>query len=112
MKISRFVFILILITMLLAPAGPGASQERTAKAQPQLLQLAMENPDQMVSIIVQNQDHNNAEALTAKLGGKVTQRLNIINAFVAEMSAQDALELSRKEMVRWVSLDSKVVSSA
>lgn len=112
MKISRFVFILILITMLLAPSGPVAFQEQTAKAQPQLIELAMENPDQMVSIIVQNLETNNAEALTAKLGGKVTQRLNIINAFVAEISAQDAVELSRMEMVRWVSLDSKVVSSA
>ena len=112
MKISRFVFILILITMLLAPSGPVASQELTTKAQPQLIQLATENPDQMVSIIVQNLENNNAEGLTASLGGKITQRLNIINAFVAEMSAQNALELSRAETVRWVSLDSKVVSSA
>ncbi len=112
MKTSRFILMIVFAMMLISPTGSVVSHDFTTNVQPQLLQLAAANPEQPVAIIVQKQGQTDlAEAQVAKLGGRVTQALSIINAFAAEMSAGAAVELSHMETVRWVSLDSKVVSS-
>lgn len=113
MKNTHLTLILIFILMLIVPAGPAAHNDLIAKAQPQLLQMAAENPSQAVTVIVQKLGQDTqAEVQVAELGGRVTRSLSIINAFGAELTAQAALELSRLESVRWVSLDARVNSSA
>jgi serine protease AprX len=85
----------------------------TVKAQPELLQLAYNNPDQTVSVIVQKVGQTNSpETEAEKLGGRVVGSLSIINSFSAEMTAEAAAELSRMASVRWVSLDAEMESSA
>ncbi len=82
-----------------------------AHAQPVLLQMADEQPDQTVSVIVQKAAKGaGVEELVAALGGQVTKDLHIINAFAAELKAKDALELARADGVRWVSLDAPLRS--
>jgi serine protease AprX len=113
MRITRFFMFFVFISMLIAPTGSVIRSDFTPKIQPRLLQAAVENPEQLVAVVVQKQgETNRVEEQAAKLGGKVTQALSIINAFAAEMPAQAAVELSRMEAVRWVSLDAKVTSSA
>jgi serine protease AprX len=83
-----------------------------ARAQPILLQMAAEQPDQTVSVIVQKAAMGaSVEQLVAALGGTVTKDLHIINAFAAEMKAGDAAQLARADGVRWVSLDGPVQSA-
>jgi serine protease AprX len=84
-----------------------------ARAQPILVQMAASNPDQMVSVIVQKAaGSTNMEKQVSNLGGQVTQDLEIINAFSAELTTEAAIELSRSPDVRWVSLDATMVSTA
>ncbi len=67
----------------------------------------------MVSVIVQKTGAGNSvEEQVARLGGTVTQDLSIIQAFAADMPAQQVSALARVNGVRWVSLDSEVAQSA
>jgi serine protease AprX len=113
MKHNRlFQFALIVIT-LMALVGSAHTVEVPIKAQPELIQLALANPSQDVSVIVQKIGNTKSpEAEVAKLGGRVAGDLSIINSFYAEMTAEAAVELSRVDSVRWVSLDAKINSSA
>jgi len=100
-----FLFSLLGFATMPAQAGP-------AKAHPLLVQLADDNPQQSVAVIVQKADNSGqVEARVHLLGGEVTKDLQIINAFVAEMSASAALELARDARVRWVSLDAPVITT-
>lgn len=112
MKHTRFIQFIVSITMLVALFGSTGTVTLAAKAQPELVQVAHSKPEQTVSIIVQKIGKTNLpEAQVKEMGGKISGDLNIINAFYAEMNAEAAVELSRAESVRWVSLDAKVESS-
>ena len=105
---------LLMITILvLSTLGFSASQQDAfAKAQPELQELAAQNPGQMVRVIAQMMaGAQGVEVQVAQLGGKVTTYLHIINAFAAEMTADAALELARSKSIRWVSLDGRMESS-
>jgi hypothetical protein len=83
-----------------------------AKVQPILAELAVNNPDQRVAVIVQKYSPDiQVESQVERLGGKVTKDLHIINGFAAEMSAGAALELAQDPQVRWISLDGVVEST-
>ncbi|MEP6894553.1 MAG: S8 family peptidase [Chloroflexota bacterium] len=112
MKNSRFIQIVVSAIMLVALMGSAPQSEFAAKAQSQLIQLAVRKPNQIVTVIVQKLGQTNApESQTIKLGGKVTEDLYIINAFAAKMTVEAAVKLSRTEAVRWVSLDAKMESA-
>jgi serine protease AprX len=99
--------------MLSAFGFAAPQQAALAKAQPQLVELAAQNPGQIVRVIVQEMPGAyEPEALVAKLDGQVTRELTIINAFAAEMPAGAVMELARSSGVRWVSLDAPVISTA
>jgi len=110
-RILPFTIIAILLLGLVSPAALPAPVA-AAKAQPQLMQLAAQDPHQTVSVIIQKLGTTDAaENLVARLEGKVTKDLHIINAFSAEMTAEAAMEIARSEDVRWVSLDAAVMST-
>ena len=95
---------LLLSLMVLRPR-PGSR----SRAQPVVLELAATRPGEMVSVIVHEaMAESSAEELVARLGGRVTQDLHIVNAFAAELPAQAVLELTRAEGVRWVTLNAPV----
>lgn len=110
-KLSTGLIALVLLLSLVGSTAPSRDAVQ-AKAQPLLTQLAAENPEQRVAVIVQKLTKDNqVEARVERLGGMVTNDLHIINAFAAEMSAEAALELACDPQVRWVSLDAPVVAS-
>jgi serine protease AprX len=112
MNTKRLFQFLVVASLLMAGMGSTPHQALAAKAQPLLTELAAQNPSQMVRVIVQQMaGATGAEALVAKLGGQVTRDLSIINAFVAEMTAETAVKLALSESVRWVSLDAPTRSS-
>jgi len=109
---ARQVSILLVVALLLPLAavrpGPGA----TPRAQPSLLQLAAERPDETVAVIVQKTVRDaRVENLVARLGGTVTQDLHIINAFGAQLPGKAVAELAQADGVRWVSLDAPMLES-
>lgn len=48
------------------------------------------------------------EAVISQAGGQIVNRLELINAFVADVDAQTLLKLAQAESVRWISLDAPV----
>jgi putative nucleotidyltransferase with HDIG domain len=82
----------------------------TPRAQPDLVAIAAQHPEQRVAVIVQKLARDaSVERTAARLGALVTTDLHIINAFAAEMPAGAAIELARAAGVRWISLDAPVV---
>ncbi len=109
---SKIFIIAALILSLFGSAAPVYGFEMV-KAQPLLAEMAAQSPDQMVRVIVQKvAGTTGAESRVAALGGKVTQDLHIINAFAAELSTKNAVQVSKASSVRWVSLDAAMESSA
>lgn len=104
--ILNFVLVVALLLSLMLLRPRPSSRPR---AQPVLLELAATRPEETVSVIVHKaMADSSVEELVVRLGGRVTQDLHIINAFAAELPAQGALELTRAEGVRWVSLSALV----
>ncbi|UCH58691.1 MAG: S8 family serine peptidase [Anaerolineales bacterium] len=107
-KLFSIIMVLIMIAGQVGPLGMVGGQG-FARAHPLLTQLAAKQPDQLVAVIVQKlAKDTHLEKRVAQLGGMVTRDLSIINAFAAQMEAQDALALSLDAGVRWVSLDAPV----
>jgi hypothetical protein len=114
MKKRQFLPIFIIAVLVLSLFGSATPSQgfKGAKAQPILVELATQTPRQMVRVIVQKMaGATGTEERVSALGGQVTENLHIINAFAAEMSAKDAVQLSKASNVRWVSLDAAVESS-
>ncbi len=105
---------MVLIATLLLPfAAVTPVQAPTAgHVQSVLLQMAAQQSDQVVRVIVQKtvKDTRVEQAVSAR-GGKITMGLSIINAFAAEIRAKDIAQLASAEGVRWVSLDSPATHS-
>lgn len=105
--------VLMVVALLLAALPVSSSPVQAARVQPLLLELAAQQPDQVVSVIVQKTVKNDrVEQAVGALGGTVTADLRIINAFAAELKARDVSQLARAEGVRWVSLDAVMTSTA
>ncbi|MDQ6694425.1 MAG: S8 family peptidase [Chloroflexota bacterium] len=103
----------LLVTMLLTMVGLAPAAEAAPKVQPILLQMAAQQPDQKVSIIVQTTGKSDGpEKLVTRLGGEVTKDLHIINAFAASVSAKNVAQIGKANDVRWVSLDAAVSQSS
>lgn len=87
-------------------------QPALAQNLPWLMQVVEENPAQSLKIIVQKTDSSQlAEAQVAKLGGQVIRDLPIINAFSAEITAIDAIQLANLPSIHGVSLDAPIVKT-
>lgn len=102
----------LLIALIIVPFIDASFLSTPVRVQAALLAFANQQPTKQVKLIVQRLGYGaEAEKLVAHLGGRVTDELSIINAFVAELPAQAALALGRSPAVRWVSLDSTMQSS-
>ena len=98
------------VPMALARRDPGP------QVQPLLWEMASENPDEMLRVLVQLEAINNdssagegsgnlAEDLIADLGGEVIQYLSAVNAISARVPGGSVEELAQAPGVLWVSLD-------
>ncbi len=110
-KHVKLLVVLALVLSLIMPLAAPLSQA-SARVQPLLLELTAQQPDQVVSVIVQKTAQDaSVEAAVTQLGGTVTNDLHIINAFAAEVKAKDVPQLASVDGVRWVSLDAPVQQS-
>jgi serine protease AprX len=116
MRLSKKLLqILIALTFMFGLLGSAELPASTGlpKAHPQLVQLAKEEPDQRVAVIVQVAAPGaGLEARVARLGGDVTGDLHMIHAFAAELPAGAAVALARDPGVRWISPDAPIERSA
>jgi serine protease AprX len=111
---GKHVTLLIVLALLLSLGMPLAvpPAQSAARLQPLLLEMVAQQPDQMLSVIVQKTAKDDrVEKAVSALGGKVTLDLHIIHAFAAEMTAQAAARLGNVDGVRWISLDAPMVST-
>ena len=108
----RLSLLLVVALMLPLVAVTPVQAPTAARVQPVLLQMAAQQPDQVVRVVVQKtmKDDWVEQAVSAR-GGKITQDLSIINAFAAEIRAKDVAQLASADGVRWVSLDAPVTHS-
>jgi serine protease AprX len=112
-KVKRLnlVVVMALVLSLLMPLAAPLVPQGT-RVQPLLLELAAQDPDQTVSVIVQKSvKDDRVEQAVSALGAKVTKDLDIINAFAAEVKAKDVAQLAKADGVRWVSLDAPTQST-
>src|SRR5512146_1516348 len=111
-KILQIVIIAILVVGLFGSVPPSQAVA-SSKVQPELAALAVQDPAQMVHVIVQSvAGADGAEESIAALSGQITRELQIIHAFSATMSAGNAVQLARAGSVRMISLDAMMESSA
>ena len=109
---NRAFSVLLVVALLLPFLVTAPAPDVPARAQPILLQMAAERPEETVGVIVQKLGKDtNVEDLVSRLGGVVTKDLWIINAFAAELPAKAVPKLARAAGVRWVSLDAPVMNS-
>ncbi len=102
---SAWVVVCVLLALLplmtIAPAS-----DISPRVDPFVSELAAQNPQATVKIIVQKLTRDrSAEQLVWKLGGAVTNDLRMIDAFAAELPASAVPQLAKAAGVRWVSLD-------
>ena len=110
-RLNMLVVMALMLSLVMPLAAPGA--RATARVQPLLLEMAAQDPDQTVSVIVQKAvKDDRVEQAVGALGGTFTKDLHIINAFAAEMKAKDVPQLAKTDGVKWVSLDAAVRSTA
>lgn len=111
---QKILVLVVAITLIAAVLGAGfvGPKETASTMHPALAQLAVENPEQRVSVIVQTAaDAAELEGLIRSLGGVVTRDLHIIRAVGAELPAGAMPELARAPGVRWISLDAPVTTA-
>jgi hypothetical protein len=110
----RLSLLLVIALMLpLIADAPVPAPGPAGHVQPILLQMAAEQPEAMVGVIVQKTARDSRlEELVTRLGGLVTNDLHIINAFAAKLPGKAVLQLAQTDGVRWVSYDSPVTASA
>ncbi len=108
---SKALFLTISFVFLLVLVVPGPTKESgVAKIQSVLLNMAAEEPDSLVDVIVQKTGNgDSANELTETLGGAVTRDLPILNAFAAQIPAEAVLELAQSPDVNWISFDGPVM---
>jgi serine protease AprX len=109
----RRLGVLLALLALLVPGTGRSAMQVAPHAQPALLALAVQHPRATVRVIVERTRHaTGTEALVARLGGRVTTQLPLINAFAAALPAHAVPEVARASGVRWVTPDGPMVTSA
>jgi serine protease AprX len=110
---TSLLSIFIAATLVIGSLGTAPAPVEKAAPASQLIQLGVENPNELVNLIIHKAKENDqAERLVNQLGGKVTSRLDIINAFAAELPAGAVARLAAHASVQYVSLDAQVERSA
>jgi serine protease AprX len=85
---------------------------RVERIDPRITHIARTAPKQEVRIIVQKLGSDqDVEKRIAGLGGNILSDLPILNAIVAELSADSAYQLAQSPSVRWISIDAQVHST-
>jgi serine protease AprX len=109
---GRLLSVLLVVALLLPLMGMAPHVDVAPRIQPILLQMAAEQPEARVGVIIQKTTKDTrVEAAISALGGDITQDLHIINAFAVRLPARAAVALATEPGVRWVSLDAPIVEA-
>ena len=122
----RRLNLLVVLALLLALVGPVAAmpvsvqakKDEVLRADPRLLQLAAEHPDDVFPVIIQRDVKNkdlpddDPEAAVGKGGGRVKKQLKMIESLSAELTGKKIEKLARHKKIRWISLDAPLFSTA
>lgn len=118
--ICRLLLMTALLLSLFAPATAPVARagQDSPHADPALLQLAAEHPDDTFMVIIQREVKNkdlkddDPETEVNKASGKVKKQLRMIESFSAELTGKEILKLAKHKKVRWISFDAPLVSTA
>ena len=107
------VFLVLALTFsLLTPAAMTANPT-SPRMSASLTEMVSADPGGMLRVIVQKADDSHrAERYVEALGGVVLKKLDLIQAFAAQLPAEAIYKLSELAAVNWVSLDAPVKSAA
>ena len=109
---GRALRLLITLVVVVGLLPASSSSMAVARVQPILLEMAAQQPDQVVSVIVQKTAKDDrVERAVKALGGTITADLSIINGFAVELKAKEIVQLVKADGVRQVSLDAPMVST-
>ncbi len=109
----RAIVSMTVIAASLASPILSSAQPAQANASPVLLQLAHDQPEKTLSVVVQKLNKSNTvDSLVSRLGGRITMSLDIIDAIAVEMPASAIVSLASAPGVRWVSPDGDMESSS
>jgi serine protease AprX len=121
----RLVFNLIvalsLVLMTLGASGTTvvmASKKYEPKADPRLLQMAADHPNDVFKVIVQKDAKNkdlkveDPQLAVQNGGGKVKKQLRVITSFSAELTGKEIIKLAKNKKVRWISADAPLFSTS
>jgi serine protease AprX len=117
-QLRRFIhvfFVTIWLLSLLAPISIVSAQapDEPPRAYPGLLQLAKEQPNEKVRVIVQRvHGQDLPEQAIQRAGGHKAKELPLINSLVLELPVKAVEALARNPAVRWISLDAPLFPSA
>ncbi len=117
-RMSKWMGLLAILALLLAPLSSVQAAEEAPKADPNLLQWATDHPDAVFPVIVQRdvkqKDLPDEEPEQAVMngGGLVKKQLTMIESFSAELTGKEILKLAKHKKVRWISFDAPLVSTA
>ncbi|NTU62887.1 MAG: hypothetical protein HGB05_05660, partial [Chloroflexi bacterium] len=110
--------VLSLVMPLAAPNMLAQAGNDELKADPNLLQLAAEHPDDIFMVIIQREvkhkdlPDDEPETEVARAGGKVKKQLKMIGSFSAELTGKQIEKLAKKKKVRWISFDAPLFSTS
>jgi serine protease AprX len=118
MKPIKTAFHLLWLAILLATLSKAQGMtitpvaEGVARLHPELVRANSIAPNKLVRVIVlKTNTSDDAEFALQRLGGQVSQKLGIINAFAATISAGHLNELAASSGVRWISPDGPMARS-
>ena len=110
-------FLLSMAAPFMTVPGPVSADNEPPRADPELLRLAREHPDDIFRIIVQRDskkkdlpDASPEESVIAARG-KVRKHLNLIGSFSAELTGKEIVKLAKHKKVRWLSFDAPLFST-
>jgi len=109
LQMLKKIFSLFLLLILPIGLTSRSIASDMSRVHPWLIQMAEEDPDQRVSVIIQKgDDSGTVEELVKESGGVITLDLPIIHAFAAEMAASTAVKLASSPTVHRVSPDARL----
>jgi len=114
-RFTHILFVTIWLLSLFAPISMASAQapDEPPRAYPGLLQLANEQPNEKVRVIVQRYHGQDLpEQAINRAGGHKAKELPLINGLVLELPAKAVEALARNPAVRWISLDAPLFPSA
>ena len=112
-RLFSFSALLLALTLVIGQLLAAPEMPTPANIQPYLLELAVEQPDSEVRVMVQKTAvATDLAAIITQLDGRVIHDLPMINAIAAKLPASAVPVLAQNEGVSWVSLDGGVQSSS